>query len=209
MIMKKTAFASILMMAFLIISTQAFSQMRIGVRAGGNYSTFQYGGEALEVKDGLIGPHAGIVVYSSLDSPVYLQSGLLYSVKGLSASDDDMPDLEMSLKYEFIELPVNVGFQIPIGSSFKISPYIGGYGAYAYKGTAKFMGISVDIFDNEFFEEDEKAKRIDYGANVGLGFHFGNRIILNAQYAHGLANLGDAEDKVNSRTASVGLTFLF
>lgn len=208
--MKKLSFASIFVMAFLIISTQAFSQMKIGVRAGGNYSTFQYGGEALEVKDGLIGPHAGIVVYSSLSSPVYLQSGLLYSVKGVSAADEDMPDLEMSLKYEFIELPVNVGFQIPIGSNFKISPYIGAYGAYAYKGTAKFMGMSIDIFDNDFIDEDDdKAKRIDYGANVGLGFHFGSRIILNAQYSHGLANLGDADDTVNSRTASLGLTFVF
>lgn len=191
----------------LLLSTQAYSQMKFGVKGGMNYAKLTSVDDEDGILKGLLGPQAGLVVYSDLEKAAYFQTGLLYSVKGVKAEEEG---ISMDLKYDFIELPLNVGYQIPVGSGFKISPFVGAYGGYALKGTMKLMGMSFDIFDNEFIEDgDEKPKRIDYGANAGLGVHFGKHLILTGQYAYGLANLGDSESTVNTRTASLTLNFVF
>lgn len=99
---------------------------------------------------------------------------------------------------------------IPLGEGFKISPYAGAYGGYALNGKFKWGDISADMYKNDSEEDMLDDKRFDYGANLGVGFLFGNKVVLSAQYSHGLANLsGDSDVKINTRALSAGLTFLF
>src|SRR5690606_13128745 len=144
--------------------------------------------------ESIFAPQAGLVVYSSLENPVFLQSGLFYNVKG--AKGAGFEDADVKLTYNFVELPVNIGFQLPVGESVKISPYAGGFVGYAISGKLKMGGISFDLFDLDLEDLEEveyDPQRLDYGANVGLGVHFNDRIIISGQYSHGLANLGDSE----------------
>lgn len=151
--------------------------------------------------------------YTNLENPLFLQSGLLYSIKG---AKEEEAGTKAQIMYSFLELPVNVGFQIPVGESIKISPYVGGYAGYALTGKLKVGGVTFDLFDlDNIFDPDEPAepgsdpKRLDYGANAGVGVHVNNRFIISAQYSHGLANLGDDALKITTRNISAGLTFLF
>ncbi len=202
--MKKSLLAFAFVFAALFFVSDAYSQARIGVSGAVNIANIK-GQDDSESKS-IIGPRAGLAVYSNLENPLFVQSGLFYSVKGAKAS---LEGEEAKLLYSFIELPVNVGFQIPVGESIKVSPYVGGFAGYALSGKLKFGGITFDLFNDDLTEEGYDPDRLDYGANVGVGLHFNNRIILSAQYSHGLANLGDDVDKANSRTISAGLTFLF
>lgn len=189
------------------ISSESLAQVRLGVKGALNLANLS--AEGTTASKALLAPQAGIVLYSSLENPLFFQTGLLYNVKGAKDSESGV---DVQINYSFLELPVNVGFQIPVTSSIKVSPYAGAYVGYAFKGTAKIGGLSFDIFDTDLGdigEEEFDAKRMDFGANIGVGLHFNNRIILSGQYSHGLANLSSDPDKVNTRTTSLGLTFLF
>lgn len=204
--MKKSLYAFAFAFTALFFSSEVFSQARIGVKGALNLANIKVEDETGEKS--LIAPQAGIVVYSNLENPLFVQSGLLYNVKG--AKGDAWGDEEAKISYSFLEIPLNVGFQIPIGESFKVSPYVGGFAGYALSGKLKVGGISIDLFDLDDLEEEEyDPKRLDFGANVGVGLHFNDRVIISAQYAHGLSNLGDDLAKAYTRTLSAGLTFLF
>ncbi len=208
--MKKLLFV---LVAFVFFCTSdLFAQVRIGVKGGVNYGTVTQEIETDLVKR-IFGPQAGLVVYSSLDNPLFVQSGVLYSVKGAKMDgleDEDLGDLDVKVTYNFVEVPLNIGFQIPVGGSVKVSPYVGGFAGYAISGKLKMGGVTFDIFDlDDLEEEGADPKRFDYGANAGLGLHFNDRVIFSAQYSHGLANIGDPDGKVQTRTLSAGLSFLF
>lgn len=206
--MKKSLFVFILAVTTLSFSTDAFSQARIGVKGALNLANINVEGETGNKT--LFAPQAGIVVYSNLENPLFVQSGLFYNVKG--AKGEAWGDTDAQISYSFLEIPLNVGFQLPVGDAFKISPYVGAYAGYALSGKVKVGGLSIDIFDTDLGdlgEEEYDSKRLDFGANAGVGLHFNDRIIISAQYSHGLANLGDDMGKAFTRTFSAGLTFLF
>lgn len=192
----------------LFFSSDVFSQARIGIKGALNLANINVEGESGNKT--LFAPQAGVVVYSNLENPLFIQSGLLYNVKG--AKGEAWGDTDAKLSYSFLEIPLNVGFQLPVTDALKISPYAGAYAGYALSGKVKIGGISIDIFDTDLGDlEDEEydPKRLDFGANLGVGLHFNDRVIISAQYSHGLANLGDDMTKSYTRTFSAGLSFLF
>lgn len=204
--MKKSIFAFALLLLF--SSTAVFSQARIGVKGALNMASLKAEDNEEFIKS-IFAPQAGLVVYSNLENPIFVQSGLLYNVKGAKGEDEN---IDVKLTYSFLELPLNIGFQLPVSSSVKVSPYVGGFVGYALTGKAKLGGITFDLFDTDFGdleEEEYDPKRLDYGANVGVGLHFNDRVIISVQYSHGLANLADNDLKNQTRTLSAGLTFLF
>jgi len=207
--MKKSIFALAFAFTALLMTSDVFSQARIGVKGALNMATMRGEGDNSEVK-AIYAPQAGLVVYSNLENPLFVQSGLLYSIKG--AQGVGFEDEKVKITYSFLEVPLNIGFQLPISESFKVSPYVGGYAGYALTGKLKFGGVTFDIFDldlDDLEDVEYDPKRLDYGLNAGVGLHFNDRVIISAQYAHGLANLGNADAKTRTRTLSAGLTFLF
>jgi hypothetical protein len=113
------------------------------------------------------------------------------------------------INLNYLELPVNVGFQIPVGETFSISPFIGGFVGYAVSGKVSIGDLSFKLFGDETGGSGYDESRVDFGANAGVGLHLNNRIIVTGQYSHGLGNLGTSDSKTNTRTTTLGLTFLF
>jgi hypothetical protein len=194
--------------ALCLLSGLSFGQAKFGIKVAGNMSNIHMSPSfpGVELKAQYL-PQGGLVFYSDLSKPLFIQSGLLFNQKGTSLTDGSD---DIKLTYSFLELPVNVGFQIPISESFKIAPYVGGYAGYALMGKLKIAGMTFDLFDDELTEESITTdERLDYGANAGLGLHIGKRVIVSGQYSHGLKNLAEGDEKVQTRTISAGLTFLF
>jgi hypothetical protein len=194
--------------ALCFICSLTYGQAKFGIKLAGNMANIHtdQSTPGIEFKSQFL-PQGGFVVYSDLSKPLFVQSGLLFNQKGTSvtAGTDDI-----KLTYSFLELPVNVGFQIPISDGFKIAPYVGGFVGYALMGKMKIGGMTFDLFDEETTEESiTNDDRLDYGANAGVGLHIGKRVIVSGQYSHGLKNLADGDEKVQTRTISAGLTFLF
>lgn len=196
------------LIALCFVCHLTYGQARFGVKVAGNMANIHMSQSVpgVELKSQFL-PQGGLVFYSDLSKPLFFQSGLLFNQKGtaVTAGSDDI-----KLTYSFLELPVNVGFQIPISEGFKIAPYVGGFVGYALMGKMKIGGMTIDLFDEEITEESITSdERLDYGANAGLGLHIGKRIIVSGQYSHGLRNLAEGSEKVETRTISAGLTFLF
>lgn len=197
--MKRTLYTLAILIAFLSFSSNVFAQGHFGVKGGVNLSN-------LDVKDvgkgdNLIGFQAGVVYYSNLEKALYFQTGLLYNTKGLKETEAGETG---KFIYEFVEIPLNVGYKIPVGESFSISPFVGAFAGYALKAKLKAGGTTINLFDKDLLGESD-PKRFDFGANIGVGLHISNRIIVSGQYSHGLADLND----VKTRAATLGLTFLF
>ncbi|MFS0490715.1 porin family protein [Leadbetterella byssophila] len=207
----------LIILLFSLISATTFAQSRFGVKVGGNMANIKFGETlpGVELKS-IFTPQAGLVYYSDLSKPLFVQTGLFFNQKGTSMNIDDpivsafFGDSKIKVTYSFVELPINVGYQIPVGDNFAIAPFVGGFVGYAVMGKAKIGSITYDLFDDEEAEDLISAKdRLDYGVNAGLGFHIGKRLIISGQYSHGLANLSDEDPKVNTQTITAGLTFLF
>src|SRR5690606_17637444 len=112
----------------LFCTSDVFSQARIGVKGALNIANIKAGEDNSDIKS-IFAPQAGVVVYSNLENPLFVQSGLLYTVKG--AKGEAFEGEEAKVMYSFLEVPLNVGFQIPVGRSLKVSPYVGGFAGYA------------------------------------------------------------------------------
>lgn len=194
--MKKSLFAFLLLITTVSFSKRAFAQGHFGVKAGvglANLKTTEGTG------DNLFSYQAGVVYYTNLDNPLFFQTGVSYTAKGLK---ETYLGETAKFIYDFIEIPLNVGYQIPVGNYLKISPFVGAFAAYALTAKLKGSGTTINLFDKSFGADPD---RFDFGANFGVGVHVNNKIIVSAQYSHGLTNLND----VKTRATTLGLTYLF
>lgn len=74
----------------------------------------------------------------------------------------------------FLELPLNFAFKLPLSKKFKLSLHVGPYVAYGIAGTTKLEGNSFDeswkTFEGGTFADlqYDAAKRFDWGGTAGF-----------------------------------------
>lgn len=113
--MKK--FFLLLMATFLI--SYSFAQVRFGLKAGGNLANID-GFDKSKMKLGL---SAGPALQVKLANVFFLQTELLYSIKGSSSDSLQSSDAKLDLNY--INLPILVGYRLAPNFSVKLGPEIG------------------------------------------------------------------------------------
>lgn len=184
--MKKTIIA----MSAIIISctTVKAQQVSFGVKAGIQQNTFN-----LKLKDGsnwsrqsLLGTgfHVGGIAGISLNEQFSIQPQLLFNLKTTAMNS------EMKLKMMAIDLPVNF--------LYKNNGFFAGLGPnFSYGLSAKSSGDSEQDLYKKYSDEDEAEasmlKRFELGANLTMGYQFGNGLIISANYTQGLSNIAGAE----------------
>jgi hypothetical protein len=159
----------LLILTGLILSSQAFSQVKFGVKTGMNLSNMKFNinsdyEDEPETKIKM-GYQFGLIAdIPLLQNTLSLQPGLLYNNKGYSAdiekmledeSGTDIEDFEgyVRVNYNYIELPVsfvykNNGFQLSAG------PYVAiGVGG-SFKNDFSFVADGEDFDSGDFFDED-------------------------------------------------------
>lgn len=109
-------------------------------------------------------------------------------------------DIKQTVDANYIQIPLNLGLEFPIGKSVLVNFNAGVFGAYGFKGETKQRGYSVKIINGEYkdqISEDKGAyktfsatnlKKWDYGVGVNCGVVY-DVYILRFQYDHGLANV--------------------
>ncbi|MFH1120630.1 MAG: porin family protein [Bacteroidota bacterium] len=233
-------FYLLLIVTGLIFSVQTFAQVKFGVKAGGNVCKMKFDidsdyGDEPEIKSKL-GFHFGIIAdIPILENTLNLQPALLYSNKGYSLDFEKMLEDELDhegvdlddykghvrMKYDYIELPINIAYKY---SDFQVSagPYFGFGMGGRMKHKFSFEADGEDFDSDDFFEEDtyklkpvlgkvddnkyedyiddddilELYRAFDFGFNLGVGYQMEN-ILFNVGYSFGLGNLTpryDADD---------------
>ncbi|NML23914.1 OmpA family protein [Pseudoflavitalea sp. G-6-1-2] len=221
------------LLCFTVIVSVGYGQLRLAIAGGPHQSKIQES-NSLPGWDDLMKPgysgRGGFNVGVLAEIPIsenkrwYIQPGIFYMTKGRKFSRTyDTAAIRtdsLSLKSEFfpnyIDIPVNITYKLPLGkkNSFFISagPYIGFF--YTGKQTTEtklFDNNSVRIKKNEMpietGNETWKVKTIDYGVNARAGFEFGS-LLISGFMSQGLNNFYTApyDAKFNNQVmgASVG-----
>jgi len=192
--MKKRIFLAVAILAIGLSSASA--QVVWGVRAGISRPTMIASG--LESWKGKFGVEIGPTMYYSLKSNFYLNSGLMFSFKSF---EDNTDGVKTTINTTYLELPINIGYSIPIGkveTYLQAGPYFGynlsAKGSYADSG-------SVDIKDA--FNSLNAGLGIMYGINI-------DRFKIEIGYHYGLTNVfKDDPDNVKLTSLFIGVGYVF
>ncbi|GGG95338.1 MULTISPECIES: porin family protein [Pedobacter] len=205
------------------LSTAAFAQnnkpVKFGVKAGlafpnmtfsaGNAS-FSYGTKTSY--------YVGGTVEFELSDLVSIQPGLTFVNKGTKINsssfgfdnDDFLTDVNATLNFKYLEVPVNALVNFKVANSGKLFVGAGPYFAYALSGNAKMGSMKEKI---EF--KDSGFNRSDFGLNFLAGFQLNNGLNIHAGYGLGLGNMANGEEaqdfdvSIKHKVFTVGLGFSF
>ncbi len=173
----------------------ANAQMGIAPVIGLNMSNLSGGGESGDMKMGL---HLGVLKSFNITDNFAIQPGVLYSMKGTKQTIDMGPlgSKDFSFTLSYIEIPINAVYTFGDGDGgFMVhaGPYLG------YLLSAKLEDVS----------GTDGMKKIDFGANVGLGYKLPMGLFFRGQYGIGFGSIyEEGENVTNSNIAiSVGYEF--
>ena len=216
---------SVLLAAFaVLVSTVAFSQVRLGGQVHGNLNSGYW-----EVKDAVslsqsakAGFGAGIVSEISLSERLSLRPSLNFMMRGVkitgSAVNPEGPgnvNATMDANLNYLELPVVLAYNIPLENS-KVYFGIGPSAGYGISGKSK-MTYSILVDNKPTYSETEKVssfksedkggagfKKLDLSGTAIAGIQFNSGLFVNVSGSYGFTNNMEGDGKYNSR--SVGLT---
>lgn len=232
----------IIVLLSVTLSVDAQKKRLLGdFKIGANFSEMDIAG-ANKYKVPRVGFHFGGSLSYRMFSNTYIQGGFYLTKKGLKQHDTEIipgndesigeyieNDLKMTLDVNYVQIPVMLGFEIPLSNSFSINLYGGAYGGYAFKGyivprrgtitywtagqkeVAVYDDDDIDIFDSR------RIKRFDYGmiGSVGLVYDIYS---LTFNYEHGLYDIADINSfadangvkrALKNRNMSIALGFRF
>lgn len=190
----KKAFLLIMVLAVMASSASA-EGIRFGAKVGLSMANVtdvpEEFGDDIEntMRMGMIG---GLFACVPLGENLSLQPELLYAMKG---STFEAEGEDITGKFDYIELPVLIKFNIPMEGNFKPCIFAGpsvGMNVRA-KGEASMMGMSVDI------DFKDATNTMDFGIVGGAGFGWAvgtGMLTFDARYEMGLTKVikgGDVE----------------
>jgi hypothetical protein len=166
----------ILIALFFINSSDA--QVRFGLKAGGNLANME-GFDQSKIR---LGISAGPVLQVNVAKMFFLQSELLYSIKGRQ-SDTTQNNSNATLSLNYINLPVLFGYRMSPNFSIKLGPEIG----RLLSAKSKFDGSTSDV--SNIYQD------FDFGADLALAYAF-KKLSIDLRYNYGLKDLiqGQFED---------------
>ncbi len=224
--MMKTMFLPGMLLIGLFVSAQK-SPLSFGVNAGMNLSN---GTETVSYLDGekenKWGYQLGAVVTCNVIGGLYLESGLSLTSKGVRHKDADqwiggfyaVTYWERTTNLVYLQMPVKVGYKIPVAKNWAVHVNGGGYIAYGIAGNTVRREKTVseaDIPDRKittfsFGDHRHGYDRNDYGWTAGAGVQY-RKFVLSFDYEAGIPNIGSIKeegtwDERTFRNKNKGLT---
>lgn len=195
--------------------------------AGVTNSSMDLGEGMNNYKKAKIGFQLGLNVNYNIVSILEVQSGFYLIKKGSirhvkinqqhEAGYLEYEDTKTTIDANYIQMPLNIGMQMPLNKNIAIAIHGGFYGAYGFKGTTKTESvksnstgdlITQSIPDYDTFS-NEGLKRFDYGLNGNIGLIF-DMYYIQLQYDLGLANVSAIDGKtMKTRNMALSLGFRF
>lgn len=206
---------SVLLLTF-ICTFGAKAQLSWGVRAGMNISDFTSNSEGYS-KNGVT---VGVVGSYTYPAQWRLQTGLSFSMKGVNgmngfALGENLNDY-LSVNLYYLELPITIGYKLPLCDHIFLIPEAGVFFAYGLGGKAEWKRSAGDgyflaswkSFENGYLKAFNK---FDSGMRFGLSVEV-YKFNLSLNYDLGLVTMQhqlSRVGKIKSRTASLSLGYNF
>jgi hypothetical protein len=188
--------AFVILIALFFINS-SYAQVRFGLKAGGNLANID-GFDKTKMKLGL---SAGPALQVKLANVFFLQTELLYSIKGTRS--DSMQNSDAKLNLNYINLPILIGYRAAPNFSIKLGPEIG----RLLSAKSEANGTTKDLTD--FYQS------FDFGADLGLAYTF-KKVALDLRYNYGFKDLLErangtgttsGSDDVSNRVLQFSLTY--
>lgn len=217
----KKLFLSLSALIALGTATSAQTKITFAPEAGLNLSTVRSksNGERDDNVKPRLGGKVGGVVNFGITKHLSVQPGLFFSMKGANYKYTETvggvtTTAESKTNVNYLELPVNVAYQFGTGKS-GLFIYAGPYVGYALSGKSKYKSTTGNIStentrDITFGDNLGDVKRLDVGANIGVGYILPMGLYFRAQYGHGFTSIEPKSDKDNySKNSVFGLSVGF
>jgi len=193
--MKNTFFTALI----LLVSSQiSYAQdARFGIIAGANASNWRGDFQDSEVvSGGLIAYNFGVFAAFGLNDSFSFSPRIQYSVQGYKSESfvrqingEVLNVLEVAFRHGYVNVPLLFKLKVANGLKVHAGPQVGLF----VDGTSKI--VSATQGDSVGAKADfDLENKWDYGANLGLSYHFNDKIFVEALYYHGLANITDNPD---------------
>ena len=221
--MKKSLF---LATSLLLLGQIAVAQLRIAIAGGAHSSTIIETNDLpdwSEIKNnysGRTGAHFGFIADLQLgtNSKFYAQPGVLFYNKGrkfFSTFDTAVYDYFSIDKKQFInyiDIPLNLVYKIPISSKTKLFVGGGPYLSFLYNGMEKTETYlktgkyeTEEITDLPIGDAPGKYQTFDFGVNGTAGIEFGG-VFIAANYSQGLTDMYTATYSGSFKNRVIGAT---
>lgn len=150
----------------------------------------------------MVGGNANFKFFQNLEfqTGFYLmKKGSLKHKKGTFPREslpDEIVDVKTTIDANYMQVPFNLGFEVPLSRELFLNMHAGVFVAYGFKGDKKQRGFTTEK-GGAIVSQDQSItrtfsgsslKKWDYGvgANIGLVYDI---FILRLQYDHGLADV--------------------
>ncbi len=188
--MKRIIIVLLAVVAAVNVSAQ---ELRWGVAGGLNFAWERAKAMGVKVSsDSYIGFQAGAKAEMDFSSYItdgfYLEGSLLYNLKGGSYAGS-----HVNLGY--LQLPVNLGYRLPVSDSVSL---LGSLGPYVALGV---LGKDVEKSDNIKVKSDvfgHRLQRFDFGLNYKLGVEMWDKWQVYLGFEHSLLNLAKTQQNSDS-----------
>ncbi|RHR53666.1 outer membrane beta-barrel protein [Parabacteroides sp. AF17-28] len=172
---------------FCICFFPAKAQWRLGAEAGIDLSSVN-----IVTNHTQIGSHGGLTVDYAFKNRINLSTGVFHTMKGANTICADKLGYELLARLGYIEIPLQVGYRIPVASNIHLTPSVGAYFAWGVNGTGEFgksatgynpnesMNVTEwsNPFESHYYYTAESERKLAYAFNR---FDSGLRFGLNAE----------------------------
>ncbi|WP_302026093.1 outer membrane beta-barrel protein [Parabacteroides johnsonii] len=156
-----------------------------------------------------IGSHGGLTVDYAFKNRINLSTGVFHTMKGANTICADDLGYEMLVRLGYLEVPVMIGYRIPIASNIHLTPSIGtyfswgvnGYGEFEKSTTSNTPNESMNLtewsnpFESHYYNTAESERKLTYAFNrFDTGLRFGlnaeiGRVSMSFNYDLGLKSM--------------------
>ncbi|MCR5679109.1 MAG: PorT family protein [Prevotella sp.] len=167
------------------------STLYYGLRMGPTFSTLTGDYVDLGTKVGInLGAVVGARVSES--TPIFLESGLYYSMRGSKKG-------KTSVGLNYLEIPILIKYGVQVADEIAILPYVGPYFAYGISGKYKIENGNVVQKRGSY----NYFNHWDMGFKIGCGAEY-NKLYAELGYQIGVSNLAkDTPEDLKAHTSNI------
>lgn len=148
-----------------------YQKLEFGIKVGGNYSDFE---GADFSTDPLSGFHAGATVALKLSDNFLIQEEFLFSTQGAKVLSGPLATQKIKLSY--VNVPILFRYKTNFGLFVEAGPQVG-------------IKVKEDVVG---FQEEDFAKKIDFGLAGGIGFQSKMGLGIGARYSYGIEKVSES-----------------
>ena len=210
--MKK--FLPLFSVALMVSAAVSAQSLRYGITGAMNVSNYAIEIGGVEYSpDSRIGFNAGFRM--EMDAPfitdgVYFDSELVLSSRGTKIKAVvNEADVDLTSRPYYLEMPIHIGYSMPVGSNFNVYASFGPYLALGIFGTERLSSGDISSKPDTF--SNDNLKRFDFGLGIRAGVAMFDHYRIYLGYDWGLVNIAQdsTNDKINNRNFYVGMAYMF